>query len=234
MKHRIILSLIMILNIFQCVAYDHIIFRNGKELDVKLYQINDNKIVFGYIGDKSNTLHEVPSKEVYMVYIEKQGNIYITKEGKRITGEYKPANAKQNDVIYLVKGMEIAANDIKITENNILYSTKSGFLKKGAAYEPILAKSEVFMIRYRSGMVDIITPIDIIEEQSVEEIVIDQKQPEYVVIFHAVKEGENLEIISSKYDTTPEKIIEWNELSSRIKTNTPLTEGMQLLIYQRK
>ena len=92
--------------------------------------------------------------------------MYMTPEGKRVTGETNRANAKKYDVIYLVRGAEIAAENIKITENDIHYSIKSkavgikGLIGKGSVAETVLAKSEVFMIRYRSGMSDIITPVE--------------------------------------------------------------------------
>lgn len=222
------------------MAYDHIIFRNGRETDVKLYQITDDKIIFGYIGDKTGTQHEVASKDVFMVYIEKQGNMYITPDGKRLTGESKRADAKRNDVIYLIRGMEIAADNIKITEDNIHYSVKSkgagirGLMGKEYINEATLAKTEVFMIRYRSGMADIITPIEIVEENVADTTVVENQQPQFIVVFHAVSKGENLEKLSSKYSVTPEQIIEWNELPSRIKPTSPLTIGMQLMIYQPK
>lgn len=228
-------------------AYDHIILRNGQESDVKLYQINDEKIVFGYIGDKTNSRQEIPSKEVYMVYIEKQGNFYLTLEGKRISGESKRADAKKNDVIYLIQGAEIAAENIKITENSIQYSTKSkakvsgfaglaGIIGKSDTNEWIVDKSEVFMIRYRSGIIDIITPIEFIEEivEETDTVVEENIQPQFVVIFHAVAKGETLEKLSSTYNVTPEQIIEWNDLLARTKTTSQLTVGMQLMIYQPK
>ena len=45
----------ILLTVNYCIAYDHIIFRNGRETDVKLYQMTDDKIVFGYIGDNVGT-----------------------------------------------------------------------------------------------------------------------------------------------------------------------------------
>ena len=222
-----------------CEAYDHIIFRSGRESDVKLYQINNDKIIFGYIGDSTGTQHEVDSKDVYMVYIEKQGNVYITPDGKRITGEMKRVDPKRNDVIYLVKGMEIAAFDVRITEDAIRYSVanraSNSFFKKNNEAEATLEKSEVFMIRYRSGMVDIITPIEIKEEEvKTDTVAVENAQPQYVVVFHAVDKGDNLQKIAAKYNVTQEQIVEWNDLSTRIKPTTPLTVGMQLMIYQPK
>lgn len=226
---------------FTCMAYDHIIYRNGKETDAKLFQITDEKIIFSYIGDKTGTQHEIASKDVYMVYIEKQGNIYITPEGKRLSGESKRADAKRHDIIYLIRGAEIAADNVKITENNIHYyvTQKAALLRKPNVSESVLDKSEVFMIRYKSGISDIITPFAPLKEISKDTITTDtttveNKQPQFVVVFHAVAKGETLEKLSSKYNVTPEQIIEWNDLPQKTKPTTPLKIGMQLMIYQPK
>lgn len=240
MKRLITLMGFVIFVISICMAYDHIIFRNGKEIDVKLYQITDDKIVFGYIGDKTDTQHEILSKDVFMVYIEKQGNVYIKVDGKRLTGETKRADAKRKDVIYLIRGAEIAADKVKITEDSVYYSVKhrnsgiKGLKGKGNVSDAVLAKSEVFMIRYKSGMSDVVTPIDIVENAKSDTVVVEDKQPKFVVLFHAVSKGENLKKLSAKYNVTPEQIIEWNELPSRIKSTSPLSTGMQLMIYQPK
>lgn len=230
----------LFLTISTCMAYDHIIFRNGRETDVKLYQMTDDKIIYAYIGDNVGIQHEVSSKEVYMVYIEKQGNVYITPDGKHFTGESKRANVKKYDVIYLVRGAEIAAENIKITEDNIHYSVKSktagikGLIGKGEVAETVLAKSEVFMIRYRSGMSDIITPVEITEVNKTDTISDQKQEQQFIVVFHSVVKGENLQKLSSKYNVPSEQIIEWNDLPKKTNPNNPLTVGMQLMIYQPK
>lgn len=228
----------LILTISSCMAYDHIIFRNGRETDVKLLQMTDEKIVFGYIGDKAGAQHEVSSKEVFMVFIEKQGNVYMTPDGKHFTGEAKRANAKRYDVIYLIRGAEIAAENIKISEDSIHYSVKStstgikGLLSKEKPDEAMLAKSEVFMIRYRSGVSDIITPIESVGDEKTDAETNENQEPQLVVVWHAVVKGETLQKISSQYNVTPEQIIEWNELPKKTSPNRQLTIGMQLMIYQ--
>ena len=237
-RYITLLGFVIVVN--TSMAYDHIIFRNGRETDVELYQINDEKIIFGYIGDKTNSQQEVASKDVFMVYVEKQGNVYITQDGKRLTGESKRADAKRNDVIYLIRGAEIAADNVRITEKDIRYSVKAkgniitGLMGKGNTSEAVLDKSEVFMIRYRSGMNDIITPIEIVEESATDAEVTESQQPQFTVVFHAVVKGDTLEKLSSQYSVTPEQIIEWNDLPSRTKPTSPLTVGMQLMIYQPK
>ena len=220
------------------LGYDHIILRNGQESDVKLFQINDEKIVYGYIGDRTNAKHEVLSTEVFMVYIEKQGNVYITAEGKRISGESERIDPKKNHVIYLVQGKEIGAEDIEINENYIKYTIKTkesgiaGLIGKSNLSVATLEKSDVFMIRYKSGMVDIITPFDASDKKDT--ISSEIQNPQYVVLFHSVSKGETLESIALKYNVDSNDIKGWNDLPARIKNNTPLTVGMQLMIYQLK
>lgn len=239
-KRIFVLLFAAITSIDICMAYDHIIFRNGQESDVKLYQINDDKIVFGYIGDNTGFQKEVSSKDVYMVYIEKQGNVYLTTDGKRITGEAKRVDPKKQDAIYLVKGAEIGAENIRITENNIKYSVRtkgqgfSGLISKGNLSESTLEKSEVFMIRYKSGMVDIITPIDVVPEVVVDTTSQKEPEPQFVVVFHEVKRGDTLNKVADNYNVSTEQLREWNDIPSRTKDNSPLATGMQLMIYQPK
>ena len=240
MKH-ILSALLLLTAVFGAVASDHIIFRDGTEKEVKLYQINDVKIVYEELLGNHNQL-QVASKDVYMVYIEKQGNVYFTKEGKRITGESERVNAKKLDAIYLVAGSEIGASNIRVTENDIIFETKNkskgfgGLLGKGVTRESTLPKDEVFMIRYKSGMRDIITPINIVEEvkDTVPTPPAEPKKPEFVVLFHSVVRGETLLKVAEKYEVTPEQIIEWNDLPKTSKAKTALKVGTQLMIYQPK
>ncbi|MDE7409704.1 MAG: LysM peptidoglycan-binding domain-containing protein [Muribaculaceae bacterium] len=241
MKQLFIVVIIVSFASLQSFALDHVILRNGQEFDVKLHQITNENIVYSLNGNKAVARETIPSKDVYMIYIEKQGNVYLTQDGKRITGETNRVDPQKFDVIYLVKGGEIAAKSITLNEDLIKYSPA----KKGGILTSLLGSSEiggtqtlqnqdVFMIRYKSGMTDIITPIDKISE--VVEEVKDEvpATPQYVVLFHAVTKGQNLKTIAEKYNVTVTQIIEWNDLPQRIKPTAPLTVGMQLMIYQPK
>lgn len=240
MKLSIILVMLLgpVLGIF--TDSDHIILRNGQEYDVKLLQITDEKVVYSNAGDKTGRQHEVASKDVYMVYVEKQGNIYFTPEGKRVTGESKRVDPKKNDVIYLVTGAEIAADAVSVTTESVRYSVKvknsgvSGLVGKGSVSEKTLRKGEVFMIRYRNGMRDIITPLEAPKKVEKKDSVKVEGKPQFVVVFHSVVKGETLESVAQRYNVTVEQIVEWNELSSSIKPDSPLAPDMQLMIYQPK
>lgn len=230
-----------------CLALDHIILRNGLELDVKLHHITNDYVVFNPNVSKKDTRESIPTQDVYMVYIEKQGNIYLTEDGKRITGESDRVDPKKYDVIYLVSGGEIGAKSISLTENEVQYLPlkKNNKQKKGGILGSLLGGSEdheiqtlqnqeVFMIRYKSGMTDVITSIDKIENP-IEEVEEDEPQrSQYVVLFHAVTRGQNLKSIAEQYGVTVQQIIDWNDLPTKSKPTAPLTVGMQLMIYQPK
>ena len=59
-------------------------------------------------------------------------------------------------------------------------------------------------------------------------------EPQFVVVFHAVKKGETLEKIATHYQVTIEQVKEWNDLSSKLKPTAQLAVGTQLMIYQPK
>lgn len=224
-------------------AADHIILRDGRESDVKLVQINDSKIVFLMPSGKTMVQQEVPSTDVYMVYIEKQGNIYITPDGKRRTGEPKRIDPKKQDVIYLVDGGEMGCDDVKINDDDISFSIKSNsgngikdalFAKGKTKSVVTLPKPSVFMIRYKSGMVDVITPFDSSQNNSVEEEKTADTAPQLVVVWHAVKRGDTLAKLAEQYNVTTDEIIEWNDLSKRTRLSAQLAIGSQIMIYQPK
>ncbi len=215
-------------------AADHIIFRNGQEADVKLSQVTDQVISYTEVNAPSGgETTEVPSTDVYMVYIEGSGNVYISTDGRRITGELTRANYKKSDVLYLTRGAEIGAASIRIAEDAITYTVKTSKKVAGVGIgllsevsEHTVAKSDVFMIRYKNGMRDIITPLDRPSPQP------ETSAQRYNVVFHAVAARETLNDIAARYQVTPAEIIEWNELSPTTKPTAPLTRGMQLMIYQ--
>lgn len=236
----LLLSLVSIF--FTLLTYaenDHIILRNGIEYDVDLIQISNNKVYFKFTNDKTNERKEIDLSEIYMLYLNKQGNIYISESGERITGESTRVNFKKYDVIYLVKGGEIGARNIKVSNGIVTYTEYAkgdllgNIMGKVNAVEKSIAQEEVFMIKYRNGMNDILTSIENkpkIEEEKTEENV----EPELKVVFHSVESGETLETISEKYNVTIDNIKEWNDLPKTQPTKRALKVGMQLMIYQPK
>ena len=239
-RSHIILFLFLIANL-QCFALDHIILRNGQAFDVKLHQITDEAVSYSHNGDNDAAIESIPSKDVYMVFIEKQGNIYMTPDGKRITGEDKRVDRKKFDAIYLVSGHEIGAKNIKVTEDAIIYTP----VKKGGILSNIIGSSnsggrrafsnqEVFMIRYKSGMTDVITPFDIVDETAEEIEDIKEADPQHIIFYHSVRKGQNLKKIAEMYNVTVTQIIEWNSLPKNSQPTAPLTAGTQLTIYLPK
>lgn len=217
---------------------DHIILRNGQEHRVKLYQINDRKVVYALDDNQRSERFEVPSTQVYMVYIKDQGNVYFNPDGQRFSGELERVNPSKNDVIYLVAGREIAAENIRITAEDIRYDVRSkgrGMLGmgKGSITENDIPKDSVFMIRYRNGITDIITPIDSIIPAEPEAPAPVQMETKIVVVTHEVERGDTLAKVAEKYGVTSDQIKEWNDLPARQRNETPLRPGTTLTIYQQ-
>ncbi len=239
-RSHIVLLFLLIANL-QCFALDHIILRNGQAFDVKLHQITDDAVLYRLNGDNDAAMESTPSKDVYMVYIEKQGNVYLTPDGKRITGESDRVDRKKFDAIYLVSGQEVGAKNIKVTEDAVIYTP----VKKGGLLSNIIGSSnsggrrafslpEVFMIRYKSGMTDVITPLEIAEEpqEEIKEIKETKKEDSrHIIFYHTVTKGESLKKIAGLYNATISQIIDWNGLPKNSQPNTPLTQGTQLTIY---
>lgn len=242
MKRPYIILLLFLIANLQCIALDHIILRNGQAFDVKLHQITDDAVSYSINGDNDAALQSVPSKDVYMIFIEKQGNVYLTPDGKRITGEANRVDRKKYDAIYLVSGREIGAKNIKVTTDGIIYTP----IKKGGLLSNIIGSSnnggrrsisnqEVFMIRYKSGMTDVITPFDIADEPEEEAIeAIKEVDPQHILFYHSVKKGQSLKKIADLYNATVTQIIEWNGLPKNSQPTAPLPVGKQLTIYLPK
>ena len=248
------LSIKYLLAIIACIIFsipafadsDRLILRNGQEFDVKLLQLTDEKIIYANSINSMLLQQEVLSKDVYMVHIEKYGNLYFTADGKRTTGETERVDYKKKDVVYLVQGAEIAADNVYVSSNKILCFIKtkgaglSGFIGKSSIEERAFDKSEVFMIRYRNGMRDIITKIEMSDHEiekpdaKKDTASVANEKPEFVVVFHSVVKGETLEQIAKQYNVYVQQIIEWNDLPSTTKSKTQLAEGTQLMIYQSK
>ncbi len=243
MNHRFIsLCAFFLISFLALAGSDHIIFRDGREADVKLYQVTDQKVTYTLSEKNGSERKEVPSSDLYMVYIEKQGNVYFDRKGQRTTGESARVDPRKFDTIYLVEGGEIPAENIRISSDDVHFSVskkRSGRFslknlfsgEKNESQENCLSKDKIFMIRYRSGMIDIITPVDLPVEPEVVEKPEVEPEPEFKVIFHAVEAGETLTSIAGKYNVTPEQIIEWNDLPARRGKKVRLKADMQLMIY---
>ena len=82
-------------------------------------------------------------------------------------------------------------------------------------------------------MSDIITSVET-QQETKNDTTTNNQEAQYTVVFHSVAKGDNLQKISTKYNVTPEQIIDWNDLPKKTNPNSSLTIGMQLMIYQPK
>lgn len=209
---------------------DLIIMRNGYEMPVKVIQVDSRLVTYKEREKDEHTLSQ-DLRDVYMIRYEKRGNIYITDDCKRITGENDKWD-KEADRIYLVEGKEIQAYNLSVRPDRISYTLESKIKKKGTAWFS-LDPLDVFMIKYADGTKDIITDISRKEEPVAEEepTVSEVKDNERQVVFHSVKKGETLNAIAKRYAVTTKELIEWNDLPKTTKASARLQSGTQLMLY---
>lgn len=248
-KHILTLMLVAHASTTVIAQDDLIIYRNGTEKAVRIIMVSGNDLTYSEFS-KGGPEQKESLKDIYMLRYAKRGNVYITDDCKRITGENQKHD-KNADIIYLINGKEILAYNLMILEDKIIYEEKGKtnlFGKKtdrNDAGSKMLNLSEVFFIKYKDGTKDIINDIshEAIEakerakreeEERIRQAQIEEemkKANEKKVIFHNVKRGETLAAIAKKYHVAAREIITWNELPSNTKPNVKLRPDMQLMIY---
>lgn len=218
--------------------YDVIVLRDGTEVISKIIQVDDTDVMFVPILGEGTEKLELG--QVYMLKFEKRGNVYITLDGKRKTGENQKI-AKGADVIYLVSGKEIPGYEVQVNENKITYLPNPRKNKNAIPIAEVLKPEEVFMIVYSDGTKDIINKIpttkewlEIVNKPAEEEKVEEEKPKEVIkVVYHKVSRGETLAAVSEMYGVTTDEIIEWNELSNKFKPSSRLPIDRDIIIYQK-
>lgn len=219
---------------------DKIIFKDGQTLDAYITQISKEQIQYRLSSKKNDALQYIDLTDAYMIKFAKRGNVYITPDGKRVTGENQKLD-RNADIIYLVKGGEIQAYNLQVGVDKITYQTAPKAKKGHIPQQQVLAPFQVFMIAYSDGTRDIITDLtqpdplryayQVPQEMQVPQEEAEPSAPEKQVIFHSVKRGESLSAIAERYNVTIEELKEWNELPKQLKGHAKLQADMQLMIY---
>jgi len=216
---------ILSLCVASSVKADVILLRDGSEINCTIRLVNDTDIK--YLLPRNDQQMSVSTADVYMLKFNRRGNVYITPDGKRVTGENQSI-PKDADIVYLVQGRELPAFNLSIDTDNISFLTQKPS-KKNIPVATTYARGDVFKIVYRDGSIDIITRLD--TSESVPIGVQDSNQAEYQAIIHTVADKETLGAIASRYGVKVEEIMEWNSLDSRLAPTSVITTGRQLMIY---
>lgn len=219
---------------------DYIILRNGAELPANIIRVSDRWVVYKESNKKNAPELNIDNSEVYMLHFAKRGNVYMTSDGKRITGETAPL-PKDADVIYLIEGKEIPAYEVRVSEDIVTYLPQKTKNKKITPLMGALPRSSVFMIRYTDGTSDLITDLTPVPKETSEtasapivEPQPESQEEEQKVIFHNVKKGETLYSISKEYNVEVSDIKEWNDLPASVQPKSRLRTDMQLMIFLPK
>lgn len=221
---------------------DGVILRDGREMSMRIVQVDNSRILYKNSGKKNDTEMWLDLHEVYMIRFEQRGNIYITADCKRITGENQKIE-KNATVIYLVAGKEIPGYDVQVSERKVAYYTTNK-RKFRALVE--LPYSDVFLIKYPDGTKDVLNSVVLppedgeskpalaAEETPAEASVAEEAATEtekLQVVFHSVKKGDTLKSIATRYNVDAQDIIHWNDLPANTRLNTSLRADMQLMLY---
>lgn len=231
MKHFSIFTFLIIINFLSCHA-DIILMRNGSEIPSTVIQLSDDNVV--YMTNKNAGALSVATKDVYMIKFDKRGNIYISDNNKRISGENQII-PKGVDIVYLKSGREYPAYNLKVESEKITFLSQRPS-KKNIPIAQEYPRDEVFKIKYADGIIDVISEFTVPEDTTQQEpqpenIAEEQLQPEYQVIFHNVGKKESVASIAKRYEVSEGDIISWNNLPQKIKSSSLLTPGTQLMIY---
>ncbi len=86
-RFLLIFAMQLCFSIYSAAQNDLIILRNGRETTANIIQVNDREIIYAESNKKNSAEFTIPNTEVYMLRFAKRGNVYITNDGKRVTGE---------------------------------------------------------------------------------------------------------------------------------------------------
>lgn len=170
-------------------AQDRIIFRDGRELAVKIIQTNNDKTLYKATNEKNAAEEFVENNKVFMLKFKSRGNVVFNSNGERILTVSEPTKIPKNAiVIYYKDGREIPAQSITMDEHVVFFKPLKS--KGGKASDALLAfkpkelkkklkeqaaeqaasptsipRCDIFMIRYPDGTRDILTNLADEEER---------------------------------------------------------------------
>lgn len=229
MKHITSAILFLIITCIPARA-DLILLRDGSEILASVQQISDDRVV--YQINRNDITRFIDTRDVYMIKFDKRGNIYITPDRKRISGENRSI-PRDVDLVYLVDGAEFIAYNLHVGVDKISF-LPSKPNKKSLPVAQEFDRNKVFKIKYADGTIDIITSLIappaplVVETPETDQT---EPEPEFQVIFHKVEKKETLASIGEKFSVSPDDIIKWNELSPKTRPTQYLTPGLQLMLY---
>lgn len=137
-------------------AQDVVIFRDGREKEVKIIQVNNDKTLYTEQKGKNAEELAVDNKSIYMLKYEKRGNVFFNADGERIFGSSTAAKTPKGAIlVYYKQGREDYAYDLSMDENVVTYTTGN----KKAPQKVFAPKNDVFLIKYPDGTKDILVDL---------------------------------------------------------------------------
>lgn len=155
MKIKTFLIIAMTICSISATAQDDIIiYRDGRERNVKIIQVNTDRTLFS--AGKKSPEEWVDNSDVYMLKFKERGNVAFNENGERILTERNARSVPKGAILmYLKNGKEVITFDLGMDATQIKYKLSN---KKNAIISEI-DKSEVFMLKYPDGSRDILNDI---------------------------------------------------------------------------
>ena len=220
-----LLPLLLVCGAAFAAKADVIHLRDGSEIPCTIRLVNDTDVK--YLVHKNDQQMSVATADVYMLKFNSRGNVYISTDGKRVTGENQTI-PKGVDVVYLIAGQECPAYNLTVDADYISFLPQKPS-KKNIPLAVSVSRNEVFKIVYGDGTIDIITRLDVAPQTNEQEA--STSEPEYQAVIHTVDGQETLGDIAARYNVKIDDIIEWNSLDSKLTPTTKFLSGRQLMIY---
>ena len=137
-------------------AQDVIMFRDGREKEVRIIQVNNDKTLFTESGKKNAGEEFVDNKSIYMLKYKKRGNVFFNADGQRIFSTTAQAKQPKGAIlVYYKAGREDFAYELTMDEHVVTYTTGS----KKSPKKVFVPKSDVFLIKYPDGTKDILADL---------------------------------------------------------------------------
>ena len=153
---KILLTATACIDLASTRAQDVIMFRDGREKEVKVIQVNNDKTLYTEQKGKDAEELAVDNKNIYMLKYEKRGNVFFNAGGERIFGSSVAAKVPKGTIlVYYKQGREDYAYDLSMDENVVTYTTGS----KKTPQKVFAPKSDVFLIKYPDGTKDILVDL---------------------------------------------------------------------------
>lgn len=150
------LILFFVIQPLMTLAQDCIIFRDGNEKQVRINMVGSETTLFVDAKQKKAKQETVDNSTIYMIKYEKRGNVFLSVDGQRFSGEGDGKIPSGASAIYLLIGDEIIAYNVTLDGGNVNFYKS----KKNNAVKISIPTEKIFLIKYPDGTKDLLNDFE--------------------------------------------------------------------------